>query len=131
MGRPGNPNPHYGPHYPVLHNGDLFLGFNSFTPPHQIKHTAFAHAYAQVYVYCPCPSLSLFLWAPFSWYEALVIRCPWFFVCSIVLQYKGGLSDPTSPFILFITPFTLFTSLFIMSYFHLLLIISCYDEECM
>lgn len=30
MGSSGNPNPHYRPHYSVLHNGDLFPGFNPF-----------------------------------------------------------------------------------------------------
>lgn len=70
---------------------------------------------------CPCRSLSLFLRALSLWCKALVIRCPWFFVCSFVQVYKGWLSPSTSLFflLLFSSPFTLLNSpptLFHMSY---------------
>lgn len=61
MGSPGNPNPHYDPHYLCWTMGTCFLALTSLPPrsPKDKKNTAFAHAYAQVY-FMPL-SVSLFI----------------------------------------------------------------------
>lgn len=101
MGSSGNPNPHYRPHYSMLHNGDLFL---AFTPsPDKTRTQTHTHRHTHI-LECtswPRPSLSFFLQAlslslsgPRPWWSGVLQV----FVCSFVLEYKGRLSPSTSLF---------------------------------
>ena len=85
--------------------GTCFLAFTPSpdkthrnTHTHTLAHTHIQshppHALVRLFLYSRRLSLSL-------WSRAVVIRCPRFFVCSFVAEYKGGLSPSTSLFFFF------------------------------
>lgn len=129
----GNPNPHYRPHYSVLHNRDLFSGFNPFP---QIKHTDICkdtHIYSiapHTHVRLPLYSCRLSFCGPKPWWSGVHASL------SALLYWStkaDSLETSTSLFIFLIYSLCS-ASLVVLFYFILflttsLIILSCYDGE--
>lgn len=123
----GNPNPHYRPHYSVLHNRSLFSGFKPFPlfKTHRHIYSNAPHTHVRLGLY----SYRLSFCGPMPWWSGVHVSL------SALLYWStkvDSFETSTSPFIsslylslsfFFVVLFCFLTTSFI--------ILSCHDGECM